>query len=641
MIDRVTEVVRGVSGLGSRCLGPILVVSVCVLVPLCAWAHFFVTLPWWGITPWSRFPVSLLFIASNALVAWGIASNYAMAVLVDPGMPPSIETQSSPKWPRCKKCKLAKPPRTHHCSVCGRCVLRMDHHCVWVSNCVGFFNHRFFLLFLVYMVTGCAIIASMGLPIMVTTSGHEYLRDTLKGGFASFVYVLCLSVSFAVLALLLWQVFLLVTNQTTIEFYINSEERQYLKEKGERFVNSFNLGINKNLHDFFWVPPNMNIIWGFMPWPIFKPIPPHDGTEFTTNHRSNNLNKMEHMDAGMPFLLRYDNVARFDSATSTVSILDRRCYPARTEFVVCRSVEDVANAVRDMVTQSLGPYVAVAQGMVLAARLSKPLALDQAKEFLETAAYKLSHARPTTSATMEKHVNKLKTVAIAALSNGEDYEAATAAHVLKWLDASYSSARRSAANVVKLLPQNCRILTQCFADTYIAFTLLLAKEAGKNISIICPETRPFLQGARLTASCAHDLGIPTTVITDNMPAYVMSRGMVDVFICAADIITLDGYVVNKIGTFQIALAAHYHKIPFYCMREPSPLHPTVNDVHIELRDPTESLGFMGVRTAKEGISGFYPAFDITPPTLVSAIISEKGVFSPFNLQTFATAEHLI
>jgi len=336
------------------------------------------------------------------------------------------------------------------------------------------------------------------------------------------------------------------------------------------------------------------------------------------------------MDEGMPFLLQYDNVARYDATTNTVVILDRRCYPIRTEFVVCKTVEEVAHAVRDMVTQSLGPYVAVAQGMVLAAHEA-----NNDTEFLKKAAYTLSHARPTTSATMERHVNKMCSVACQAIADGKDCQAVLSSYVLRWLDTSYESARKSAANVVKLLPDTCRILTQCFADTYIAFTLLLAKQAGKKISLICPETRPFLQGARLTASCAHDLGIPVTVITDNMPAYVMSQGMVDVFICAADIITLDGYVVNKIGTFGIATAAHYHKIPFYCMREPSPLHPRISDVHIEQRDPSESLGFMGVRTAKEGVSGLYPAFDITPPTLVSAVISSRGVFSPFDLHSFA------
>eukprot|EP01106_Pelomyxa_sp_JSP_P013879 TRINITY_DN426_c0_g1_i3.p1 TRINITY_DN426_c0_g1~~TRINITY_DN426_c0_g1_i3.p1 ORF type:complete len:297 (+),score=74.11 TRINITY_DN426_c0_g1_i3:70-960(+) len=291
-----------------------------------------------------------------------------------------------------------------------------------------------------------------------------------------------------------------------------------------------------------------------------------------------------------------------------------------------------------MVTQSLGPYMAVAHGMVLSAHLAARLGnAVEAKAAMDKDAYALSHARPTTSASMERHVKKLFSVACKALDDRQDVEAAVLTYAKCWQTNCYSSARRSAENVVRLLPQKCRILTQCFADVYIAFLLLVAKQAGKEVSLYCPETRPFLQGARLTASVAQDMGIPTTVITDNMPAYVMSQGLVDVFVCAADIVTLDGHVVNKIGTFQIALAAHYHKIPFYCMREPSPLHQTIKSVHVELRDPSESLGFMGVRTAKEGVAGLYPAFDITPPTLVSAIISERGVFSPFNLQSFATA----
>jgi methylthioribose-1-phosphate isomerase len=117
-----------------------------------------------------------------------------------------------------------------------------------------------------------------------------------------------------------------------------------------------------------------------------------------------------------------------------------------------------------------------------------------------------------------------------------------------------------------------------------------------------------------------------------MPAYILSKGKVNAFICAADVITLDGYVVNKIGTFQIALAAHYHKVPFYVTRNPGKDNPTIDTVEIEERKPEETLYAMGVRTAKQGVNGYYPAFDITPPSLVSAVITSKGIFSPFDLQ---------
>ena len=141
-----------------------------------------------------------------------------------------------------------------------------------------------------------------------------------------------------------------------------------------------------------------------------------------------------------------------------------------------------------------------------------------------------------------------------------------------------------------------------------------------------------MQGARLTASVAVEIGVPVTLITDNMPGHILSQGKVAAFICAADVITLDGHVVNKIGTFQIALAAHFNGVPFYVVGSPAAQNPTIDTVEIEERDPNEVLHAMGVRTAKAGVQGYYPAFDITPPQLVSAVVTGKGVFSPYDLE---------
>jgi len=130
------------------------------------------------------------------------------------------------------------------------------------------------------------------------------------------------------------------------------------------------------------------------------------------------------------------------------------------------------------------------------------------------------------------------------------------------------------------------------------------------------------------------MGVPVTVITDNMPGYILSKGMVQAFISAADVITLDGCVVNKTGTFQIALAAHFHGIPYYALGIPSAGTPTLNDVVIEERNPEETLYAMGVRTVKTGVKGYYPAFDITPPGLVSAVITPKGIFAPCDVKRY-------
>jgi methylthioribose-1-phosphate isomerase len=119
-----------------------------------------------------------------------------------------------------------------------------------------------------------------------------------------------------------------------------------------------------------------------------------------------------------------------------------------------------------------------------------------------------------------------------------------------------------------------------------------------------------------------------------MPAYILSKGMAQVFISAADVITLDGYVVNKIGTFQIALAAHFHGVPYYALGTPSAGCPTLSSVEIEERNPEETVHALGIRTAKIGVKGYYPAFDITPPELVSAVITPKGVFAPIDLKRY-------
>jgi methylthioribose-1-phosphate isomerase len=285
-----------------------------------------------------------------------------------------------------------------------------------------------------------------------------------------------------------------------------------------------------------------------------------------------------------------------------------------------------------MVTQSGGPWIAARMGMVLAAEQVRGLRLSVALQKIENAAYILSHARPTTSEGMIRQVNEVSAICIDALKCGVDPVYATHTFVLETLDSQYESSRRMATCFVDLLSDAPTIMTQCFAETLIGFILLVAKERGKEISLLCPETRPYLQGARLTASVAVDTGIPVTVITDNMPAYVLSQGKVEAVIAAADVITMDGYVVNKIGTFQIALAAHHFDVPFYIIGNPNPTNPTIDTVHIEERDPEETLYAMGVRTAKEGVKGYYPAFDITPPEFIKGIVTRRGLLSPYKLK---------
>jgi methylthioribose-1-phosphate isomerase len=337
-------------------------------------------------------------------------------------------------------------------------------------------------------------------------------------------------------------------------------------------------------------------------------------------------------DEGLAFLLQYENVAWYEDGA--VRILDRRVYPGKISFVRCRTHGEVAQAIRDMVTQSAGPYTAAAMGMALAAHECRDRDAAGQLAYLTGAADTLAHARPTTAARMELVTAGCLAAAKAALAAGERADEAIFRHAVASNNARYRKVEKMAGYLVDFFPQNGTVMTQCFGETIVGMMLKTARSRGKAVRLFCPETRPYFQGARLTATVCHDMGFDVTVITDNMPAYVMQREHVDVFTCAADAICLDGWVFNKIGTLQIAIAASYMGVPMFVTGAPDIGSPDHEKVRIELRDPEFTLQAMGVRTAAEGVKGYYPAFDPTPPRLISGIVTDRGVFSPYDLHRY-------
>lgn len=344
---------------------------------------------------------------------------------------------------------------------------------------------------------------------------------------------------------------------------------------------------------------------------------------------------MKRADEGVGFLLRYENVAWYEDGA--VRILDRRIYPVRVEYVTCRRHEEVAQAIADMVTQSGGPYLAAAMGMALAGYEARDLPEADLLAHLEQAAYHLSHARPTTMAKMIRVTERAMNAARAALEAGKtglELVEALRENAVNQINENYIRYTAVGKLLADKIPQNGTIMTQCFAETVIGTMLRECRERGNAVKVICPETRPYFQGARLTASVACDMGFDVTVISDNMPGYTMKEKHVDLFTSAADVITVDGHVINKVGTFQIALAARYWGIPYYVTGSPNPSHPDMSSVVIEERDPLLVMDAMGTRTTMEGVKGYYPAFDVTPPKLCDGVITEKGVFSPFDLKRY-------
>lgn len=341
---------------------------------------------------------------------------------------------------------------------------------------------------------------------------------------------------------------------------------------------------------------------------------------------------MKRADEGLAFLLRYENVAWYESGK--VKILDRRIYPRKVKYVICNNHKEVANAIKNMVTQSGGPYLAAAMGMALAAHEVKDKIEEEQIKHLKKAAYTLSHARPTTAKKMKVVVNKAFSVAKKSIKTGQKTDKVIFKHALEEINMKYKKINKIANNLVDYFPDKGTIMTQCFAESIVGFMLKEAEERNKKIKIICPETRPYFQGARLTASVACDQGFDVTVITDNMPGYIMKKENVDLFTSAADAITIDGHVINKIGTFQIAMAAHYYGIPYFVSGSPDINYPNLDSVEIENRDGDFVLQAMGVKTTMKGVKGYYPSFDITPPKFVSGIVTEKGIYSPYNLKKY-------
>ena len=336
------------------------------------------------------------------------------------------------------------------------------------------------------------------------------------------------------------------------------------------------------------------------------------------------------IDELLPFLLRRENVARYEDGA--VLIGDRRKYPLERSFVRCPDVESVARAIEEMVTQGGGPSIAAWYAMVLAAREAESKPAAERLAHLRRAQARLIDTRPTNTA-LALRLGRALAVLDQALADGEPPAEALLTWIEQQRDRAYQDYAAQARHGAGLIADGDGILTMCFAETAFLLTLGLAAREGKRMHVFTPETRPYLQGARLTAPSVHELGIPVQIIGDNMPAFVISQGKVQKYFTAADLITLDGHVVNKIGTFQNAIAAHYHGVPYFvfCWGL-DPNRPDRASIVIEERDPEELRTCRGQPTTIPEIDAYYPAFDITPPHLVSGVVTKAGIFSPYDLK---------
>jgi len=330
-----------------------------------------------------------------------------------------------------------------------------------------------------------------------------------------------------------------------------------------------------------------------------------------------------------------------DWQDGTVVMVDQRKLPAQEVYVQCKTANQVARAIKTMVIRG-APAIGVAAAMGLALGVHRSRAKGTTQ--LATEFYKLcdllAATRPT-AVNLFWAIERMKRTFSAAARSGqspEELRATMLAESRQIHDEDVASCRSLGAHGSEVVPDDAHVLTHCNAGALAtggygtALGVIRAAVAdGKQVAVFADETRPFLQGARLTAWELLRDGIDTTVITDSMAGPLMRDGRVDVVVVGADRIAANGDVANKIGTYTVAVLAHQHSVPFYVAAPCSTVDlstPDGSTIPIEERDPREVTHVGSIRMAPEGATVWNPAFDVTPHDLVAAIITDRGVCRP-------------
>lgn len=314
-----------------------------------------------------------------------------------------------------------------------------------------------------------------------------------------------------------------------------------------------------------------------------------------------------------------------------VVMIDQTRLPRETVFVTCRTYLEVADAIKTMIIRG-APAIGVAAAMGVA------IGVERSDDDFELICSTLAATRPT-AVNLFWGIDRMRRLhaSLAGRSRAEMIAAmVTEAKIVK--DEDVAICKAIGAHGAALVPDHKTVLTHCNAGALATAgygtalgVIRAAVAAGKTIDVFADETRPFLQGARLTAWELQQDGIPTTLITDNMAGHFLKSGRIGCVVVGADRIAANGDVANKIGTYSVAVLAKENGVPFYVAAPISTLDLTLSDgslIPIEERSAKEVTEVYGVPVAPEGIAVLNPAFDVTPNRYVVGIITEKGVAYP-------------
>ena len=339
-----------------------------------------------------------------------------------------------------------------------------------------------------------------------------------------------------------------------------------------------------------------------------------------------------------------------DWQADVIVMIDQRKLPGQEIYVRCRTSQEVARAIRTMVIRGAPAIgVAAAMGLALGMRRSTAKGTKQfAVEFQKTCDM-MAATRPT-AVNLFWAIDRMKRAFAGGVQAGESpaeladrlEREARAIH-----DEDVANCRLMGGFGAAIVPDDARVLTHCNAGALATAgygsalgVIRAAVEQGKRVAVFADETRPFMQGARLTAWELLREGITTTVITESMAGPIMRAGEIDVVVVGADRIAANGDTANKIGTYTVAVLAHEHKVPFYVAAPLSTIDMATPDgdrIPIEERDQREVTHFGAARVTPIGALIRNPAFDVTPHRYITGIITELGIFRPPYLESLKSA----
>jgi len=329
---------------------------------------------------------------------------------------------------------------------------------------------------------------------------------------------------------------------------------------------------------------------------------------------------------------------------NAVVMIDQRALPIAERYVTCTDYREVIAAINDLTIRGAPAIgVAAAMGIALGALRIEADAPETFRIAFEELCRQFAATRPT-ARNLFWAIERMKRRFDSLLVSLPDHDPwhhlrkALVTEAIRICEEDIAINRRLGANGRDLIPDGARILTHCNAGALATAgygtalgVIRAAYEEGRKIHVYIDETRPVLQGARLTAWELMREKIPCTLITDSMAGFLMQQGKIDLIIVGADRIAANGDTANKIGTYALAVLARAHGIPFYIAAPLSTIDPALSDgsaIVIEERSPKEVSRIGEVRTAPEGIAVYNPAFDWTPHDLITAIITEAGILRP-------------